>query len=222
MPEEEQPAAPALLQTSGGGRFPVPDPTTLTTEALRREVASLQVLIEQRISALKDLTEQSTLSLKARSDEKEIRLQEQLQSLETQTRDLIAQALRNCNIQFDHIKEQLKNVEALRVEQKQDTKAAVDAALTAQKEAVREQTAAFREAVAKSETATAKQIDQQGARIDDLKEALNKVDAKAEASVNVARGGELTRGSLFGWIAAAVAIITVIVVIANVLSARGV
>jgi len=50
-----QPEAPELLRAggsgNGGSRFPVPDPTTLTTEALRREVASLQVLIEQRIDA---------------------------------------------------------------------------------------------------------------------------------------------------------------------------
>jgi hypothetical protein len=51
-------------------------------------------------------------------------------------------------------------VESQRVEQKKDTKDAVDAALTAQKEAVREQTAASERAIAKSEAATSKQLDQ--------------------------------------------------------------
>jgi len=230
--EEMQPDEPALYQGSGGGRFPVPDPTTLTTEALRREVASLQVLIEQRIKALQDLTSQTTTSLKERSDEKEVRIQEQLQSLETQLRDLVTQAADNCKAQFERISAQLAQVEALRVEQKSDTKAAVDAALTAQKEAVKEQTAAFREAVAKSEAATAEQIKQLTTTagtakeelrraIDDVKERVVDVDSKANAINATAAGGALTKASLFGWIAAAVAIMAIISIIANVLTGNG-
>jgi DNA repair exonuclease SbcCD ATPase subunit len=56
--------------------------------------------------------------------------------------------------------QQFALVERQRVEQKKDTKDAVDAALTAQKEAVREQTAASERAIAKSEAATSKQLDQ--------------------------------------------------------------
>jgi hypothetical protein len=56
--------------------------------------------------------------------------------------------------------QQFELVERQRVEQKKDTKDAVDAALTAQKEAVREQTAASERAIAKSEAATSKQLDQ--------------------------------------------------------------
>lgn len=69
------------------------------------------------------------------------------------------------NEKFRSVDEQLELVERQRVEQKQDTKAAVDAALTAQKEAVREQTAASERAIAKSEAATTKQIEQLSATI---------------------------------------------------------
>ena len=61
---------------------------------------------------------------------------------------------------FASIRENETLVERGRVENKADTKEAVAAALTAQKEAVKEQTLASEKSIAKSEAATAKQIDQ--------------------------------------------------------------
>lgn len=63
---------------------------------------------------------------------------------------------------FDSIETQLDLIERQRVEQKKDTKDAVDAALAAAKEAVKEQTTASERAIAKSEAATTKSIDQLG------------------------------------------------------------
>jgi hypothetical protein len=102
------------------GQRPIPDPTTLTTQQLVREIGSLQILLETRIEALEDVEDQK----------------------------------------FFKVEQQFELVERQRVEQKKDTKDAVDAALTAQKEAVREQTAASERAIAKSEAATSKQLDQ--------------------------------------------------------------
>ncbi len=59
---------------------------------------------------------------------------------------------------FSAVDRQFELVERMRVEQKKDTKDAVDAALTAQKEAVKEQTTAFGLATAKSETAMSEQL----------------------------------------------------------------
>jgi hypothetical protein len=209
-----QPDAPELARGGGGNRYPVPDPTVLTTEALRREVDALQVLVEQRIGSLKELLQSEILSAKD-----------------------------YCSSQFEHIEQRLGRVEALRLEQKADMKAAVDAALTAQKEAVREQSESFGLAVAKSEAATAKAIEQLSlttttARdelrrgIDDAKEriadvertlrgSISDVDNKVNAVNATARGGELSRASLFGWITAAVAIIGIVVVLANVITSGG-
>lgn len=61
---------------------------------------------------------------------------------------------------FAAVDRQFELVERMRVEQKKDTKDAVDAALTAQKEAVKEQTMAFGLATAKSETAMSEQLKQ--------------------------------------------------------------
>lgn len=89
---------------------------------------------------------------------------------------------------FDSVKREFDLVERGRVEQKADTKQAVDAALIAQKEAVREQTLASEKSIAKSETATAKQIEQQSVSYDrgiaaltgalsDLKDRVIKIEA---------------------------------------------
>jgi hypothetical protein len=240
---DEQPDPPALARGNSGNRYPVPDPTTLTTEALRREVEALQLLVEQRIAALKELQEQVTNSLKQRSDEKELRLQEQLGSLETQTRDLIAEAMRSCDTQFEHVRQQFKQVEALRLEQKADTKAAVDAALTAQKEAVKEQTAAFREAVEKSDVATEKQIetiasaanlareelrrraDENKGSIVDLERSLRaeigKVDAKVNSATSARTGEKESKSSTYATIGVVVAILAVGLAVLGALAARG-
>lgn len=61
---------------------------------------------------------------------------------------------------FSSVNKTLALVERQRVEQKADTKSAVDAALTAQKEAVREQTTASELAIAKSENAIKEQLAQ--------------------------------------------------------------
>lgn len=102
---------------------PVPDPTTLTTAALYREIQHLERLV------------------------------------------------------FDRFALEERN----RVEQKNDTKQAVDAALIAQKEAVKEQTIASEKAIDKSEANTSKQIEEQGktfgADIDNLKERVGKIES---------------------------------------------
>lgn len=125
---------------------PVPDPTSLTTEALHREVSQLRELLETFVQGENKVTGE----------------------------------------RFASITTQLNLIERQRVEQKMDTKQAVDAALAAAKEAVKEQTTASERAIAKSETATTKSIDQLGDKFDtavdglrreigDLKERISKV-----------------------------------------------
>jgi hypothetical protein len=89
---------------------------------------------------------------------------------------------------FLSVARQLDLVEQQRVEQKSDTKSAVDAALTAQKEAVREQTTASERSIAKSEAATTKQLEQLSATfttaikgvtdaLQDLKDRITRVES---------------------------------------------
>jgi hypothetical protein len=152
---------------------PVPDPTTLTTSALHREVKALRELIESELQA----TSQVTF--------------EKFRSIETQ----------------------MALVEAQRVEQKADTKAAIDAALTAQKEAVREQTIANNLAFSKSEGATAKQLEQLKTTFDtaiagvsislaDVKERVGRIE-----SVKV--GGRETVNAVYAFTAFLVALLVI-------------
>lgn len=115
-----------------------PDPTVLTTEQLMREMSSVE-----REFALRQETRQREIKA----------LKELVETLISALADVTAEEFRSVKTQFELIERQ-------RVEQKSDTKAAVDAALIAQKEAVQEQTTASGLSIAKSEAATAKQLDQ--------------------------------------------------------------
>lgn len=62
---------------------------------------------------------------------------------------------------FDSVAHQFAVIEQRRIEQKEDNKLTVNAALQAQKDSVAQQTLASERAIAKSEGATTKQLDQQ-------------------------------------------------------------
>jgi len=118
---------------------------------------------------------------------------------------------------FNTVETRLETGEKYRIEQKKDTKDAVDAALAAAKEAVKEQTSASERAIAKSETNTTKQIDQIGVlistqnkavdeKINDIKERLDRGEGH---STGVADGW----GLLVGIVMAIAAVATVVVVL---------
>src|SRR6185437_5456113 len=164
MPEDR----PERMQQ---GSVPVPDPTLLTTENLRREILGLRELVETKIEALKELT---------------------------------FEKLAKVEQEFDLVERQS-------VEQNKDTKDAVDAALTAQKEAVKEQTTASERAIAKSEAGTNKQLEQLAdnfnttfrgitTTIDDLKDRVRGIEATRV-------GGQQTTSSIVGIIGVIAAIV---------------
>jgi phage shock protein A len=115
-----------------------PDPSILTTDALQREVA----IIDGKFEAQAGVREREHASL-----------EKHVISLIGALKDITLE-------QFQSILTQLGLIERQRVEQKKDTKDAVDAALSAAKEAVKEQTTASERSIAKSETATTKQLEQ--------------------------------------------------------------
>jgi cation transport regulator ChaB len=167
----DQPDSPAI----GGDWRPVPDPTALTTQQLRREILSLRELLEVRIDGDLNL------------------LRRALQSID----DLPAAI----DLRVDHLKElhdeKFKSVQVqfaerdTRTEQNsRDSKVAVDAALQAAKEAVEKQDRSNGLAIAKSEAATVKLLDQLGdnlkttasgfdSKINDLKDRLTLIEGRA-------------------------------------------
>jgi hypothetical protein len=110
---------------------------------------------------------------------------------------------------FHSIAVQFTERDARTEQTSRDSKVAVDAALQAAKEAVAEQNRSSALAIAKSETATVKQIDQQGLliqtatkalddKIDDIKERLTRIEGKGEG-VSVAATSHL--GTSNYWVA---------------------
>lgn len=94
---------------------------------------------------------------------------------------------------FNAVSGKFDLIERQRIEQKMDTKAAVDAALTAQKEAVKEQTTASERAIAKSEAATKEQLTQLSATftqaIKGLTDILNDTKERVSKGESAAQGG---------------------------------
>lgn len=157
-------------EDDGGASSRQLDPTARTIAALRREIAWLRELLEEKISGLKETTEQK-----------------------------------------------FALVEERRVEQKRDTKDAVDAAFSAAKEAVKEQTTASDRAIEKSEAATSKLLDSLAntfatgesalrREINEVKEQIAGVDRKTSAVVDQKIGAKDDRTGLY----AAVAVIATI------------
>ena len=113
---------------------------------------------------------------------------------------------------FTSVDRQLIDQEARRVEQKSDTKAAVDAALAAAKEAVKEQTTASERAIGKSETSTTTAISAVSSNVDDLKERVGKIE-------NLRLGGDVIRADQRGGLASAVGVIGACIGILSLLAA---
>ena len=117
---------------------------------------------------------------------------------------------------------QLALIERQRVEQKADTQKAVDAALAAQKEAVREQTTASALAIGKSENAMTKQVDQQGVTfataIAGVANSQSDLKTRVERIENLKQGG---RDTLSGIYAFAGFLAVVVVLLSAFIALRG-
>jgi len=133
-------------------RLPVPDPTRLTSQALREAIAALKDVIYTRLEGM----DKALQLLQSRSD----RFPVELESKIANVRDLLSERFKGIELQFEGIQLQFKERDT-RVEQTaRDSKTAVDAALQAAKEAVEKQNAASSQAAQKSEGAFTKSIDQ--------------------------------------------------------------
>jgi hypothetical protein len=110
-------------------------------------------------------------------------------------------------------------------EQKTDTQQAVQSALTSAKELVAQRNDASERAIAKSEQATVKQIDAlavlleksseaKDEKIGDLKARLDRLEGKAQ-------GTQMSYGMVFAVVGALAAVITAVVILANVITGSG-
>ena len=139
------------------GSTPVPDPTILTTQQLYREIATSREILETRLNAMDtatDLNKQATDKIPNIIDNKVAQL-----------KNVFDERFATVVEKFRSIETQFKERDTRTEQSSKDSKVAVDAALQAAKEAVGEQNKSNALAIAKSETAFTKQLDQIGALI---------------------------------------------------------
>jgi len=205
MPE----SAPAIAAPPTVSR-PDPDPTTLTTQSLYREVNALHDLIKSEANA-------TSSGLAARldgADRERLHLQAQIDMFPTEASRRIDTLRVLHQEKFDSIQVQFTERDTRTEQTSRDSKVAVDAALQAAKEAVGEQNKSSALAIAKSEASTTKQIDQQGLliasstqglddKIDDIKDRLTRIEGGAS-------GGHQAYGYIIGIAGTLVALIALL------------
>jgi hypothetical protein len=125
-------------------------------ELLEEKLASVRTqfeLVERQRQEQKSDSAQAIVTAMAASDKA---IGEQADAVEM----MMKKSSATLQEKFISVDTQFELIERQRVEQKMDTKAAVDAALAAAKEAVKEQTTASDRSITKSETATSEQLKQ--------------------------------------------------------------
>jgi hypothetical protein len=218
-----------VVRNEESGNRPIPDPTVLTTEQLRREVAGLKDLltsdiegkyavIETRLTAMDQAVKlfQTTISEipKLRNE-----------GIENLHR-LIEEKFRGIDTKFDGIATQFKERDT-RIDQAYiATKTAVDAALQAQKEAVGQQNTSNTLAIDKTERSFIKANDQLGetlsaktdslnSKIDDLRGRLTTLESRKMGSDDTAKKSSENWGFVFGLGGFVMAIISAVILIAT-------
>lgn len=157
-----------------------PDPTILTTQQTLRENAWLREVIETRVAAI----DKAILLLQSFADRTPTTMDVQHQTL----------ALREVMMEkFSGIKTQLEDRDSQTEKAARDVKSAVDAALSAAKEAVGEQNKSNTLSIAKSEDGFTKQLDalnemikntSKGVddKISDIKDRITSIESKTSVS----------------------------------------
>ena len=216
MPE----SAPAIAAPPTVSR-PDPDPTTLTTQALFREINQVHALINSELSTVSS----GLMSRLDAADRERSYLQRQIEAAPTEASRRIDTLRLLHEEKFNSIQVQFVERDTRTEQTSRDSKVAVDAALQAAKEAVGEQNKSSALAIAKSEASTTKQIDQQGLlitsstqglddKIDDIKDRLTRIEGNTV-------GTKATHDDNRGMIAIIVAILSVILnIVAFIISHR--
>lgn len=123
---------------------PIPDPSTLTTAQINREVAGLREILEARMDGM---------------DARFVQLHVEFDKVPVFAGKIVQNLKELHGEKFQSIQTQFTERDTRTEQTSRDSKVAVDAALSAAKEAVSAQTIASQREILKSETATTKQID---------------------------------------------------------------
>ena len=163
---------------------PTPDPTLLTTDQLRREVASLQALLDTKIAANTERVEE----LQEQVDRRLTHIQELLDTRINAQREVVESEVDARDASTSALRE-------LMDERASAGQAALASALSAARELNAQQDLANAAAQAKAEASTAKQIDQLTTLIGTLDKAT--ADRIGEIKERIDRGEGTSGGRQF-------------------------
>jgi len=197
----------------GSGSTPVPDPTVLTTAALTREIYALREILEMRIDG-----QQKVFEARLAGMDTAIELLQNISDRLPVSMDNKVSNLRLLHEEkFSSIQTQFVERDTRSERESKDNKVAVDAALQAAKEAVGKQQESGDKAIAKSEAATIKQIDQINTsigasnktlddKIDDVKERITRLESEDrghQAAVTTQQTSNMNLVSVIGLVVGA-------------------
>lgn len=195
----------AELTKNIAGSVPVPDPTVLTTQALLREIEGLRerathdnTMLRELIEARLDGNDQAIVLLRSTIDKIPVSIDSAIKRLQ----DLHEE-------KFNSIQTQFKERDTRTEQASKDSKVAIDAALSAQKESVDKQNTSNTLAVNKSEASFTKQVDEIGKRIDtvgksldekvtDIKERLTTIESRTAGAIIQKQGTKDIWGYIIG------------------------
>lgn len=221
------------LATTPGGSKPVPDPTTLTTQQLVREMANLKELMESKIAdgATARLAQRSILETRLDAMDKAIKLiQDITDKLPARIDEKISSLKEIHDEKFQSVKGQFEERDVRAKQSSLDSKTAVDAALQAAKEAVAEQQRSSAASITKTELNTTKQIEQLGDlirannkaaddKISDIKDRLTRIEGRGEGASGKATESQANIGVWIGvagvGMAVVMAVLTIITITRN-------
>ena len=205
---------------TGHSWVPVPDPTSLTTEQLRREVSALREILTARLDGMDRAT--------ALLSETVNRTPTQIQTEISHVRELMTEKLTSlggeAEEKFSSIALQFDERDVRTTQAATASAQALAAALQAAKEAVFEQAQAAAKAAEKTELSFTKQIDQIqlqittvaegfGDRIGELKERIDRGEGADKGVAGFRTERRLDLGQVIAVIAVIVAIISVMIVV---------
>jgi hypothetical protein len=185
------------MAVNPSSNIPVPDPSLLTTDQLRRELGSLREIVEARIDAI---------------DKATIVFHENLTRVHTDTDKQIFHLKELHDEKFEGIEKQFTERDVRSKAAETAAQVAVNAALQAQKEAAAAQNESNSAAITKSDAGTVKQIDGILALLASSNNALNDKIAVINGRLDRGEGGINSHASSQSTIIAISAVILTLVI----------
>lgn len=196
---------------------PVPDPTVLTTDQIRREIAALKEILINVIDG-----KFQVITTRLDGSDKAVALLQEATGKQPELTQAAVDTLRSLTDEkFGGIQKQFDERD-VRIDQSAlATKTAVDAALQAAEKSVNDKNESAAQAIAKSETSTAKQIDGLGvliaqgneatnSKIDDLKARVQAIESRTEGQSLQKQDTSDNWGFVFGAAGMLLAIVTLV------------